>query len=307
MEKNNLRPLALGMHTYTIHFSGFGEYYGYKEGEYYPKTMTFMQLMDQAVDWGLDGLHIHKSDLDSTDSVYLAEIKAAAKEKNLYLELNCSFKSFIDPRVNCSVEEALTLADAIGADLVKFSLDIIRPRILYRSYFHPDVMKQLIVRYEQFKEAIPLIEKLKIKVALENHTDTYTDEVLWVVNWLNHSMIGTCIDTTNSLYVLEDPASAMDKMLPHAFCTHFSDDLISTNPMGLRVVGVPMGKGSFDAARMLQEIRDKAPMDRINFENDSYFAAETETLEQARVREWAECEESIRYLREELMIGLRGR
>ena len=65
-----------------------------------------------------------------------------------------------------------------------------------------------------------------MQVAIENHTDTFADEILWIVDKLNHPLIGTCVDTMNPLQVIENPHYAMEKMLPRAFCCHFSDDVI---------------------------------------------------------------------------------
>lgn len=67
MQNNYGRPIRLGMHTYTLHFFGFGESWGFGKDFYFPHVMTLMELMDQAVKWELDGLQITKVDLDSTE------------------------------------------------------------------------------------------------------------------------------------------------------------------------------------------------------------------------------------------------
>jgi sugar phosphate isomerase/epimerase len=295
------------MHTYTLHFFGLGESWGFGKDYVFPQTLTLMQLMDKAVEWELDGLQITKVDLGSTDPSWLSEVKAAAAERDLFLEFNASFQAGSDSRVNCTVEEALRISKAIGAELTKFSLDIIRPRILYGSRFHPDVMRQLAVRYGQFKEALPLAEELGLRVVLENHTDTYADEVLWLIKQLSHPQVGACIDTVNSLQVIEGPEEAVEKMLPYAFCCHFSDDLIVVDPMGVHDVGVSSGQGSIDMPKILRRIREASPMDRIIFENEIPFLRPDEPLEEACAREMKACEESISYLRNVLKVGIRNR
>ena len=308
MELHNLRPMKLGMHTYTLHFFGLGESWGFGKDYYFEKTIDIFELMDMAVKWELDGLQITKVDIDSnTDPRFLAEVKAAAKERNLFLEFNSSFNAGSDSRVNCTVEEALKIGHALGCELVKFSLDIIRPRKLYGSCMHPEVMSQMAERYEHFKAQIPLIEEYGLQVAIENHTDTYADEILWIVNQLAHPHIGTCIDTMNPLQVIEGPEVAVEKLLPQAICCHFSDDLIVVDPMGVHDVGVASGQGSMDMAKILQRIRDVSPMDRIIFENEIPFLYREEPIEEAREREMKACEESIAYLRNELKVGVRNR
>ena len=146
-----------------------------------------------------------------------------------------------------------------------------------------------------------------LDIAIENHTDTFADEILWVADKLNHPLIGVCVDTANPLQVMENPSQAMEKMLPRAKCIHFSDDLIVVDPLGVHDIGAPHGQGSYDCARMVREIREKSSLNRIILENEIAFKSLDEPIEEAREREMAACLESIRYLRNELKLGLRNR
>jgi len=304
MKKNN-RQMKLGMHTYTLHLSGLGESWGF-DGEYaFEKTIDLFQLMDLAVEWGLDGLHITNVDLENLEPAHLAKVKEAAEDHGLYLEYNVSFDAPSDPRVNSTVEDALKNAKAMGADLVKFSLDIERPRPLYGSCFHPDVMRQLSVRYDEFKDNIPLMEELGIKIAIENHCDTYADEVVWLIKQLDHPMIGACVDTINSLVVLEGPEAAVEKLAPYAFCCHFCDNALVVDPDGTHSIGVAIGKGDIDCKKVLKTLKEKSSLDRITFEVE--YEIGDDTLEVAREKEIQACRESINYLRNELKIGVRNR
>lgn len=301
------RPLRLGMHTYTLHFFGLGESWGFGKDYFFPQTMDIFQLMERAEKWELDGLQITKVDLVNTEPTHLAEVKAAAKEHGLFLEFNASFNAGSDSRVNCTVPEAINIANDLGAELVKFSMDIQRPRVLHGSCFHPDVMRQLADRYDAFKESLPLLDEFGLQMAIENHTDTFADEVLWVINQLNHPKVGACVDTMNPLQVMENPEEALKKMLPQAICCHFSDDVIVVDPLGVHDIGAPHGQGSMDLPRIIQQIRDNSPMDKIIFENEIAFKSLDEPIEEARERELQACEESINYLRNVLKLGTRNR
>ena len=105
----------------------------------------------------------------------------------------------------------------------------------------------------------------------------------------------------------DNPEQAYEKMLPSAYCCHFSDDLIYTDPLGVHIVGAVHGQGSMDCKRMIDMIREKSPMDKIIMENEIAFLSKDEPIEEARAREMKACEESIRYLREELKLGARNR
>ena len=307
------RPLRLGMHTYTLHFFGLGESWGFGKDYYFEQTMSLYELMDKAVKCELDGLQITKVDLlttaekDPFGTENLKKVAQAAKEHGLFLEFNSSFQAGSDSRVNCTAEEALRIGHDLDAELVKFSLDIIRPRELYGSCMHPDVMRQMADRYDEFKRTIPLIEEFGMQIAIENHTDTFADEILWIVDKLNHPLIGTCVDTMNPLQVIENPYYAMERMLPKAYCCHFSDDIIVVDPLGVHDIGAAHGQGSMDCPKMVSQIREKSPMDKIIFENEIAFRSMEEPIEEARARELQACEESVRYLRDVLKLGVRNR
>jgi len=306
MMKNSEKPMPLGMHTYTLHLSGFGESWGFKSAHAFEKTQDLFWMMDRAVEWGLDGLHVTNVDLEPMTPENLAKVKAEAEAHGLYLEVNASFNAPSDPRVNATVDSALRTAQAIGADLVKFSLDIERPRPLYGTCMHPDVMVQLTDRYEQFKANIPLMEELGIIISIENHCDTYADEVIWLVKKLNHPDIGACIDTINSLCVLEGPEAAVEKMLPYANCCHLCDNELRIDHNGTHSIGVPVGTGDIDCARIVQQFKEKSPkMKRITLENECEVGGMS--MEEARQKEIEACIKTINYLRDELGLGVKGR
>ena len=303
--KNTERQIKLGMHSYTLHLSGLGESWGFQDAHAFEKSIDLFQLMDLAVEWGLDGLHITNVDLESLEPAHLAKVKAAAQAHDLYLEYNVSFNAPCDPRVNSTVKDALLNGKAIGAELVKFSLDIERPRPLYGTCFHPDVMRQLSDRYDEFKANIPLMEELGLTISIENHCDTYADEVIWLIQQLNHPDIGACVDTINSLVVLEGPEACVEKMAPYANCCHFCDNKLVVDPDGTHSIGVAIGQGDIDCVKVLKTLREKAPLDRITFEVE--YEIGNDSLEVAREKEIQACKESIDYLRNVLKVGARNR
>jgi len=294
------KKMKLGLHTYTLHLWGLGENYA-NFNEYRPKEMTLMQLMDNAVEWGLDGLHITGCDLETKDEARLKEVREAMKAHNLYVEYNFSLNSEFDHRINDTIEEGIKIASALGADIAKVSLDVRRPRPLYGSCFHPDVMKQLVNIYEEIKAALPLMERLGIKLAVENHTDTYADEVIWLIKQINHPLVGACVDTVNSMCVLEDPMSAVEKLAPYAFVNHFCDHKLDRDEFGLRFHGVALGDGDIDCVKAYNTIREVSPTDRITFEIE--WDMEGDPLEVARQKQLEACIKSIKYAREVLGVG----
>ena len=300
------RQFKLGMHTYTLHLNGLGQNWGFV-GDYHEQAITLFDLMDMAVKWGLDGLHVTNVDLVNHDPDNLAKIKQAAKDHGLYMEFNCSLNEEFDKRLNETFESACKTAEGFGADLVKFSLDIRRPRPLYGSEFHPIVMRQLCDVVDKAKAALPLYEKAGIKLAIENHTETFADEIVWVIEQINHPLVGACVDNINALSVLESPKYSVERLAPYANCCHFCDNKLTRDQDGAHFKGVALGEGDIDCKKSLQALIEHAPadFDRINFEVEWETAGDD--IETAKKKEMQACEASIKYLREELGLGLRGR
>ncbi len=297
------KHMKLGLHTYTLHLWGLGQNWGIV-AEPRPKIMNLMQLMDKAVEWGLDGLHITGCDLESKGDQRLKEVREAADARNLYLEYNFSLDEEFDPRLTNTIEEGVHIANKLGADLGKVSLDIRRPRPLYGSCFHPQVMRQLCDIYDEIMAAIPLIEKTGVKLALENHTETFADEIIWLIEQINHPMVGACVDTVNSMGVLENPEVAVEKLAPYAFCNHFCDHKLDRDQFGIRFHGVALGDGDIDCVKTYNTIKELSPTDRITFEIE--WDIGEDTLEVAREKEMDACIRSIKYAREVLGIGKEG-
>ncbi len=304
--KNDDRKFKLGMHSYTLHLNGCGESWGFKQDYEFEKKIDLYQMMDLAVEWGLDVLHITLVDLDNDVSAeHLAQVSAAARNRDLELELNVSINAPCDPRVNASVEAALNIGHAIGAQLVKFSLDIERPKPIYGSCMHPDVVVQLAERVREFQKNIPLIEKCGMKIALENHCDLFADEVIWVVEQLHHPLIGACLDTMNSLVLMEGIEECVKKMAPYAYCCHFCDIEIVVDADGTHSIGTAIGQGDIDCVKLIQELRANAPqaLDTIIFEIE--LPMNGRPIEEGRELELQAAQESIDYMRSVLNVGLK--
>ncbi|MDX2440854.1 MAG: sugar phosphate isomerase/epimerase [Desulfobacterales bacterium] len=295
------KKMKLGLHTYTLHLWGLGQNWGIQAAPR-PKEMNLIQLMDKAVEWGLDGLHITGCDLETKDDTRLAEVKKAAQDRGLYLEYNFSLDEEFDPRLTDTIADGIKITEKIGADLAKLSLDIRRPRPLYGSCFHPEVMRQLCDVHDQVRAVTPLLEKTGIRLVLENHTETFADEILWLIDQIDHPLVGVCADTVNSMGVLENPETAVEKLAPYAFSNHFCDHKLDRDQFGIRFHGVALGDGDIDCFKTYKTFRDKSPTDRITFEIE--WDMGEDSIEVAREKEMDACIRSIKYARDVLGIGM---
>ncbi|SDP45160.1 sugar phosphate isomerase/epimerase family protein [Desulforhopalus singaporensis] len=259
--------MKLGFHTYGFYLHGIGQLWGGFTLPW-PQQMNLWQLMDHCASLGLEGLHVDDAAFESLDPAYLNRVRQRAKELDFYLEYNFSMNADYDPTLNHTIKEGLDIAGHLGADLVKISVDVVRPRPYARSKFHPEVMAQLKDFVEKVKNALAYAEKKNIRVAVENHADAFSEEIIWVLDEINHPLVGACVDTANGYHVTEDPTQAVKNLAPRAFTNHFRDNRISYMPWGVKAQGAAVGDGDFDMVGAYELIKTCPHMDRINIELD---------------------------------------
>ena len=309
--KGASRKFKLGMHSYTLHLSGFCESWGFQsEGKIhaFEKVMTLRQLMELCVEEGIDVLHITLADLDNdTSPAHLAEVKAWSEELGVELELNVSFNAPCDPRVNTTIDKAVEIGHAIGANLVKFSTDVEHTEKLSHCCMEPEAMAQCAKIAMDFKKNIPLIEKYNMKIAIENHCDLWSDEVIWIVEQIDHPLVGACLDTMNAQNMMEGIRSCVEKMAPYTYCCHFCDTKIIVDPDGVHSYGCTLGEGSIDLVKVMNTLREFAPAELDTIDLEIEMPLSMYTIEEGREEEIKAMRKSIQYLHDVLDVGIRGR
>ncbi|MBD3308176.1 TIM barrel protein, partial [candidate division KSB3 bacterium] len=226
--------MLLGIHTYSFYLHGMGQAWA-DFALPWPRQMTTFDLLDEVVRMGLDGVHLDDGALDSLAPSYLKEVRAAAEERGLYLEYNFSMDfGGYGVGIQHNLEDALLTADTLGADVVKVSMDLRRPRPVSASRFHPDVVRQMTAFADQLKAVAPGAAAAGIKIAVENHCDSFSEEIVWLLDLVASPGVGACIDTCNALMVMEDPLVAIETLAPRAFTNHFRDDRIEFQRYGFK-------------------------------------------------------------------------
>lgn len=307
LKKNRDRKFKLGMHSYTLHLSGFGESWGFQEFDEthaFEQVGTFEDLVKIAEEAGLDVLHITLVDIQNdTSDEHLAKCRKIAEDAGIELELNVSFNAPSDPRVNSTVEESLHIAHKLGCNLVKYSTDVEHPEVSSHSCLSPSVMKQLVEIYEMFNSQIDLIEEYGMKIAIENHCDLFAEEVIWLVEQLNHPLIGACLDTINGLMVMEGIADSVDRLAPYSYCVHFCDNRVFADPDGTHSLGTAIGQGNVDVREIMNILRERAPEELDTIDLEIELPLSGYSIEEGREVELKAMHESIEFMYHELGIG----
>lgn len=294
-------PMQLGLHTYSLYHHGIGQAWAGFELPWERQLSTF-ELFDLGLDLGLDGFHLDDGVLESLDPVFLREVGQAAREKNLYLEYNMSLDlGKFGIGIQHDMEEGIATADALGADLVKIGMEIPRPKPRAGSRFHPQVIPYLEQTRDELRKAAPAAKGAGIRLALENHCDSFSEEVIWVIEQVDHPSVGACVDTMNAWHMTEDPIRAIENLAPYAFTNHFRDDRIEFCRDGFRVRGTAVGEGDIDMRKAYDLIRTLSPCNRINIETEMGFGLDNR--EKALAGELEAVKKSIDFCRNVLGVG----
>lgn len=114
--------------------------------------------------------------------------------------------------------------------------------------------------------AEPIARRLRVKIGIENHKDWELTELLDALKNLSSEHIGACVDTGNSLALLEDPLAVVEALAPYAVTVHLKDIAVQPVEDGFHMSEVPLGQGSLDLPQIIRALRTAQPQVRMHLE-----------------------------------------
>ena len=241
--------MKLGLDSYSYHLA-FGAHPDFQP----TKKMNLFQFINRVKELGLDGFQIDPMHLASKDKNYLQEIPVYAKAKDLFLEygaMGIGVSYLLKELDICHQLESKVLRTFLGFDRYNKKINIQKK------------INRAIADLNQVKRKA---EQMNIKIAIENHGDVNSDELIYIVKKVASPNIGICLDLGNALMTFEDPIVAVEKMAPYAFTTHFKDYAINLTNYGFKVCGVALGDGNLDLNEAFKILIEKTNLDRIILE-----------------------------------------
>lgn len=90
--------------------------------------------------------------------------------------------------------------------------------------------------HDQAGRTLPLIEpvlrKHRLKLAIENHKDHTTDELVSLMKAISSEWIGVLVDTGNNIALLEEPHAVVEALAPFALSVHLKDMAVQEQKEG---------------------------------------------------------------------------
>jgi sugar phosphate isomerase/epimerase len=191
----------------------------------------------------------------------IPKLRARAEQLGMYIEGMASLPRGGD---TSAFELSLQNAKAAGATVVRVAALGGRR---YESFATlADWQKFVADSHAAFKLAVPLLEKHKIGLALENHKDWTLEDFLGILKTYSSEYLGACIDFGNNIAMLDDTMELVQALAPYALSTHIKDMGVAPYEDGFLLSEVPLGEGILDLKRIVSTVQAARPKTRLLLE-----------------------------------------
>jgi sugar phosphate isomerase/epimerase len=137
----------------------------------------------------------------------------------------------------------------------------------YEQFTRSEEFRRACVQAEQsVKLAEPIVAKHDLLLAIENHKDYRAGELMELLQRLDSRYVGACVDTGNSIALLEEPLEVIRTLAPRAFTVHLKDMAVAECDDGFLLAEVPLGEGFLELPKMIAVLRQARPEICFNLE-----------------------------------------
>lgn len=213
------------------------------------RIQTAHELVELSGQLGAGGCQVR---LSSLEPGYIAKLRARAEALGLYLAVSCGL-----PGDDAALfERTVHMAREAGAVALRVPSGGRRYEVfstLEERQAHVSKVKA------QIRRAVPVVEKAKIPLGIENHKDWTADEHVALLKEYSSEYLGACVDTGNNIALLEEPMETVEALAPFAVTTHLKDMAVEEYAEGFLLAEVPLGEGFLDLPKILATLRARRP------------------------------------------------
>jgi 3-oxoisoapionate decarboxylase len=247
--------MKVGIDSYCYH-RFFGEVYDDQKAP--AKSMTMQDFLKRARELDVDGVSLESCFFPpNVDKAWFKNLKAQLDEYNFDRVYAWGHPDGLERGQNWAAYDEMIAgipnAKEIGADVMR----VVGSSLMFRHEPHDPQVKALA---EMFKKAVVVAKDYDIKMAVENHIDFTSEEILQMLEMVDSEYFGLNFDTGNFLRLLDDPVKGMESLAPYVLATHVKDLMPDKNARPTDwhfFAGVPVGMGLIDN-QTLAELLHKA-------------------------------------------------
>ncbi len=219
--------------------------------------MNIEELIARCGELGVDGVGFDYFMLPSEHKKDSEQIQSLLQSNNLELVFGFSMPfalpEFTFKLMENKKDEMFDLAHDFGCKVVRVIGGVVLPNPVHKP-FHVSVSRRQEIKTvaKNLKSFVDDAALEGLTVALENHTDYKTDEMLEILDLVDSEAMKVTLDTGNAMFLKEDPVETVEKLSPFAAYTHIKD----MKHFGPLVMSVPLGQGEVDIASIISILKD---------------------------------------------------
>jgi sugar phosphate isomerase/epimerase len=189
------------------------------------------------------------------------QLRARAQQLGMYIEAWSTLPQHGD---TSAFEQSLKTAQAAGAVALRTACLGTRRYETFKSLEHWHEFVK--ASDESIAAALPILDRYKIPLGLENHKDWTADEMDALLERHSNQYLGVCLDFGNNISLLDDPMYVVQKLAPYTVSTHLKDMAVERYADGFLLSEVVLGNGFLDLPRMIALVRQSRPETRFSLE-----------------------------------------
>ncbi len=194
------------------------------------------------------------------DAEYLKKTRRRAEDLGMYLEITTSL-----PKQDTEeFERVVKAAKEAGARCIR-SVCLSGRR--YENFSSLAEWRDFVAgSHARLGRALPIIERNRIPLGLENHKDWTIEEMVPLLRQYGGEYMGVCFDWGNNISLLDDPMETVEALAPYVVNSHIKDMAVQEYGDGFLLAEVPLGEGFFDLKRMLDIVVKHRPSTRFSLD-----------------------------------------
>jgi len=194
------------------------------------------------------------------EPAYLKQVREFAEKNQMYWELLVPL-----PQEDTSQFEAsVKAAKEAGAQCIR-SVCLSGRR--YETFNSLEQWNDFVkLSHARIAKAVPIVEKHKLALGLENHKDWTAVEMPGLFTKYSSEYFGACIDFGNNMALLDDPMELIETLAPYVINTHIKDMAVEEYPDGFLLSEVALGQGIIDLKKAVSLLRAKRPSVRFSLD-----------------------------------------
>lgn len=222
---------------------------------------TPIQNLDFCAKWGIQVVHFSEVRfLGSLEEENLKQVRAHAEKLGIEVEIGmlsiCPTATNFNKSQGTAEEQLLRMAAAariVGSRIVRCVLGSSAERT------------SAIPIEGHIENTVKVLHNVKarvvdagLKIAIENHAgDMQAREVKMLIEEAGPDFVGSCLDSGNPLWTLEDPHLTLDTLAPYVLTSHVRDSAVWNTPQGAAVAWTRMGEGNIGMEDYIREFAAK--------------------------------------------------